>query len=129
MIFDENFFWISFYPLEDYVTDPKKSELFNKNFFEDWRKEMTDEEKKKIKDLKKCDFTKVLEHFDNVREKRKNRSKEEKQKEKEKTAKINEEYGFCMWDGHKEKIGNFRLEPPGLFRYVGNLQMHCRCLF
>jgi DNA topoisomerase I len=35
----------------DYVTDPVKSELFNKNFFSDWRKEMTDAERKKIKSL------------------------------------------------------------------------------
>ena len=30
-----------------------------------------------------------------------------------------EEYGFCVMDGHKEKIGNFRIEPPGLFRGRG----------
>ena len=42
----------------DYVTDEKKAELFNKNFLADWRQEMTSEERKVIKDLKKCDFTK-----------------------------------------------------------------------
>ena len=61
----------------------------------------------------KCDFTAVLEYFDEQREIKKGRSKEEKQEEKERNAKITEEYGFCMWDHHKEKIGNFRLEPPG----------------
>lgn len=30
------------------------------------------------------------------------------------------EYGFCTIDGHKEKIGNFRIEPPGLFRGRGD---------
>ena len=29
-------------------------------------------------------------------------------------------YGFCVIDGHKEKIGNFRIEPPGLFRGRGD---------
>ena len=33
----------------DYVTDEKKSELFSKNFFADWRGEMTDAERAKIK--------------------------------------------------------------------------------
>jgi len=103
----------------DYVTDPVKSELFNKNFFSDWRKEMTDAERKKIKSLDKCDFTAVLDYFDEQREIKKNRTKEEKQVEKEKNLKVSEEYGFCMWDKHKEKIGNFRLEPPGLFRGRG----------
>lgn len=29
------------------------------------------------------------------------------------------EYGYCVIDGHKEKIGNFKIEPPGLFRGRG----------
>lgn len=41
------------------------------------------------------------------------------QKIKEENAKLVEEYGFCTMDGHKEKIGNFRIEPPGLFRGRG----------
>jgi len=31
-----------------------------------------------------------------------------------------EEYGYCNWDHHSEKIGNFKLEPAGLFRERGN---------
>ena len=46
-------------------------------------------------------------------------SKEEKKAQKEKNEAITLEYGFCMLDGHKEKIGNFRAEPPGLFRGRG----------
>ena len=46
-------------------------------------------------------------------------SKEEKKALKEKNEAITEEYGFCMLDGHREKIGNFRAEPPGLFRGRG----------
>ncbi|WP_411023169.1 hypothetical protein, partial [Salmonella sp. s51228] len=38
---------------------------------------------------------------------------------KEANAKIQEEYGFCVVDSHKQKIGNFRIEPPGLFRGRG----------
>ena len=41
------------------------------------------------------------------------------QKLKEENAAMVEEYGFCVMDGHKEKIGNFRIEPPGLFRGRG----------
>ncbi|CAK9828534.1 DNA topoisomerase 1 [Anthophora retusa] len=49
-------------------------------------------------------------------EERKAMTKEEKQKIKEKNEEIQKEYGFCTIDGHKEKIGNFKIEPPGLFR-------------
>ena len=80
---------------------------------------MTDREKEVIRDLSKCEFSEINEHFKKLSEERKNRTKEEKKAEKEKNEKIVEEYGFCTIDGHKEKIGNFRIEPPGLFRGRG----------
>uniref|UniRef100_A0A673LYE9 DNA topoisomerase 1 n=1 Tax=Sinocyclocheilus rhinocerous TaxID=307959 RepID=A0A673LYE9_9TELE len=49
------------------------------NFFKDWRKEMTSEEKSKITELKKCDFTEMHEYFKAQSEARKQMSKEEKQ--------------------------------------------------
>lgn len=99
----------------DYTT----KEVFNKNFMRDWRKYMTEYEREKIRDLSKCDFSEINEHFKKVSEARKARSKEEKNVEKEKNAQIQAEYGFCTIDGHQEKIGNFRIEPPGLFRGRG----------
>ena len=60
----------------DYTT----KEVFNKNFFKDWRKVMTEKEKEKIRDLSKCDFSEINEYFKKVSEERKNRSKEEKQR-------------------------------------------------
>lgn len=80
---------------------------------------MTEYEREKIRDLSKCDFSEINEHFKKVSEARKARSKEEKNVEKEKNAQIQAEYGFCTIDGHEEKIGNFRIEPPGLFRGRG----------
>jgi len=99
----------------DYTT----KEVFNKNFFKDWRKTMTPEEKEIIRDLSKCDFSEIDAHFKKYSEERKNRSKEEKDKEKAANAALVEEYGFCTMDGHRERIGNFRTEPPSLFRGRG----------
>ncbi|OWR41552.1 topoisomerase 1B [Danaus plexippus plexippus] len=99
----------------DYTTKT----VFNTNFFNDWRKVMTNEEAKLIKDLSKCDFKEMQTYFQSVSEKNKNRSKEEKAALKAKNEEIQKEYGFCTIDGHKEKIGNFRIEPPGLFRGRG----------
>ena len=92
----------------DYVT----KEVFKENFFKDWKEVMTGKEKDIIKDLSKCDFSEINEHFKKLSEERKARSKEEKKAEKEKNDAIIEEFGFCMMDGHKEKIGNFRYLPP-----------------
>ena len=47
-------------------------------------------------------------------------SKEEKQKIKEENQKITDKYGTCIMDGHKQKVGNYRVEPPGLFRGRGD---------
>ncbi|XP_076185103.1 DNA topoisomerase I, mitochondrial isoform X1 [Aptenodytes patagonicus] len=95
-------------------------EIFQNNFFNDWRKEMTSKEQKIIKDLDKCDFREIHKYFMDKSEARKALSKEEKQKLKEEADKIQEEYGYCILDGHREKIGNFKTEPPGLFRGRGD---------
>ncbi|XP_048745493.2 DNA topoisomerase I, mitochondrial-like [Ostrea edulis] len=100
----------------DYTT----KDVFNSNFLKDWRKTMTSKEKDLIKDLKKCNFKELAEYFKLKSEERKNRSKEEKKAEKLKNDEIQKEYGFCLMDGHKEKIGNFKIEPPGLFRGRGD---------
>jgi DNA topoisomerase-1 len=99
----------------DYTT----KETFNNNFFKDWRKVMSDSEKAKIKDLRKCNFKQMHAYFMDIAEKNRNRTKEEKQALKEKNEALIKEYGFCIIDGHKEKIGNFKIEPPGLFRGRG----------
>ncbi|KAF6040270.1 top-1 [Bugula neritina] len=101
--------------LHDYTS----MDVFNKNFFKDWRKVMTPKERELITDLGKCNFQKMHAYFTDQSEKRKARSKEEKQKEKAENEKLVEIYGYCTIDGHKEKIGNFRIEPPGLFRGRG----------
>nr|CAG4646087.1 EOG090X0296 [Macrothrix elegans] len=100
----------------DYVT----KDAFNKNFFKDWRKFMTQSEKEIITDLKKCDFTAMHAYFKAKSEEKKNRTKEEKQQLKHENEEIVKEYGWCVIDGHKQRIGNFKIEPPGLFRGRGD---------
>lgn len=99
----------------DYCT----KDVFNNNFFKDFRKTMTAKEKEIIKDFRKCNFQEMHEFFLAESEKRKAATKEEKLVKKNENEALIKEYGFCMIDGHKEKIGNFRLEPPGLFRGRG----------
>ncbi|XP_071448202.1 DNA topoisomerase I, mitochondrial isoform X2 [Hetaerina americana] len=99
----------------DYTSKP----AFNTNFFKDWRRVMTSKEKEIITDLSKCNFKHMHAYFQEKSEERKNMSKEEKKAIKEKNDEITEEYGFCKIDGHKERIGNFKIEPPGLFRGRG----------
>ncbi|XP_030777108.1 DNA topoisomerase I, mitochondrial isoform X1 [Rhinopithecus roxellana] len=95
-------------------------EVFRKNFFNDWRKEMTVEEREAIKSLDKCDFTEIHRYFVDKAAARKALTREEKQKLKEEAEKLQQEFGYCILDGHREKIGNFKTEPPGLFRGRGD---------
>ncbi|VDN82851.1 unnamed protein product [Brugia pahangi] len=94
-------------------------DIFNKNFFTDWRKVMTPAEREKITDLTKCDFREMHDHYVKLREERRSLSKEEKQKLKEIKQEEAKIYGVAYIDGHKQKIGNFRIEPPDLFRGRG----------
>uniref|UniRef100_A0A8C3AS63 DNA topoisomerase I n=1 Tax=Cyclopterus lumpus TaxID=8103 RepID=A0A8C3AS63_CYCLU len=93
--------------------------VFRENYFKDWRKEMTNEERSLIKDLNKCDFGEIHAMHKAKVEARKNMTKEEKLVLKEANQKVVEEYGYCLLDHHKERIGNFKIEPPGLFRGRG----------
>lgn len=99
--------------------DYTSKDVFNNNFFKDWRKCMTEKEKSKITDLKKCNFKPMQAYFLDLSEKNRNRTKEEKEQLKQQNAELLEEYGYCLIDGHREKIGNFKIEPPGLFRGRG----------
>ncbi|EEC15652.1 DNA topoisomerase I, putative, partial [Ixodes scapularis] len=99
--------------------DYTSKEAFNKNFFKDWRKTMTPKEAELITDLSKCNFKEIDVYYKQKSEERKAMSKEEKQAIKAQNEKLLEEYGFCIIDGHRQKIGNFKIEPPGLFRGRG----------
>ncbi|KAL9275577.1 DNA topoisomerase 1 alpha-like protein [Drosera capensis] len=97
----------------DYVQKPK----FNENFFNDWKKILG--KNHIIQDLKKCDFTPIHQWHLIEKEKKKQMSLEEKKALKEEKSKQEEKYMWAILDGVKEKVGNFRVEPPGLFRGRG----------
>eukprot|EP01105_Mastigella_eilhardi_P012966 TRINITY_DN2950_c0_g1_i2.p1 TRINITY_DN2950_c0_g1~~TRINITY_DN2950_c0_g1_i2.p1 ORF type:complete len:535 (-),score=203.54 TRINITY_DN2950_c0_g1_i2:114-1718(-) len=44
----------------------------------------------------------------------------EKKKEKERNEQCKKEHGTALVDGHEERVGNFMIEPPGLFLGRGN---------
>lgn len=78
-------------------------------------------EKVPIKSLDKCDFSKLYDHWlvKTEAKKNKNLSKAEKEAAKAEKDKLEAPYITCLWDGRKQKVGNFRVEPPSLFRGRG----------
>lgn len=102
----------------DYAANP----IFVNNFFDDFTATLHKIDSKfrhLITEFVKCDFTPMAQYFDELKEARKAMSKDEKDRVKEEKKQIEEKFGWCLWNGRKEKVGNFRIEPPGLFRGRG----------
>ncbi|KAL9236257.1 hypothetical protein vseg_010950 [Gypsophila vaccaria] len=98
-------------------TDYIQKDKFNENFFSDWKKILG--RNHTIQDLAKCDFRPIHEWHLREKEKKKSMTSDEKKAVKEEKLKLEEKYMWAIVDGVKEKVGNFRVEPPGLFRGRG----------
>ncbi|KAF9227320.1 hypothetical protein BS17DRAFT_727433 [Gyrodon lividus] len=104
-------------------TDHAQDKTFNKNFFEDWLKVLKNHppgNKMKITEFGPCDFRPMFEYFEAEKAKKKAFSAAEKKELKKQKDTMEEKYTTCLLDGRKEKVGNFRVEPPGLFRGRGD---------
>ena len=93
----------------EYTTNP----IFNKNFFDDFKKILPDQLKKL--QLDDFDFSLIKKHLEENRLKMAELSKEEKEKIKDESSKLDEPYKTCLIDGSQQKVGNFKIEPPGIF--------------
>lgn len=89
-----------------------KSNIFRKNFWNDWKKILGPDHV--IKDLAGCDFTLIYEYL--------LRTKEEKKtvisNKKIETTEIidpDAKYKIALVDGKPQNVGNFSMEPPGIF--------------
>lgn len=100
---------------------------FQKNFFGDFKEILkktggakdSSGEPVAIKEFSKCDFTPIFNYYDAQREAKKALPAAEKKAIKAAKDVVEAPYMYCMWDGRKQKVGNFRVEPPGLFRGRG----------
>jgi DNA topoisomerase-1 len=102
-------------------TQYAENETFCKNFFADFRAVLKKHDPDcPIREFAKCDFTPMTEYFAQQRELKKQMTKAEKERIKEEKKEIERQYGYATVDGRKEKVGNFRIEPPGLFRGRGD---------
>lgn len=117
-------FWVAMGPPEtsSHIQNP----VFRKNFFGDFQEYVKEfgakdsaGNKVDIKELDKCDFSKVYEYWQAKTAANKNLTKDEKAAKKAAKDKLEEPYVYCTWDGRKQKVGNFRVEPPSLFRGRG----------
>ncbi|CAG9329250.1 unnamed protein product [Blepharisma stoltei] len=99
-------------------TQWETKETFRKNFERSFLETLG--KRHKIKSLDKCDFSQIVEYLEKEKENKKNRTAEEKRAEKEEKLALYKKKGYAVVDGVKEKILNFVVEPPGLFRGRGD---------
>ena len=101
---------------------------FQKNFFEDFTTMLketggaTDKNGGQInvKEFGKCDFRPIFDYYDAQRTEKKALPGAEKKRLKAEKDEAEAPFLYCMWDGRKQKVGNFRVEPPSLFRGRGD---------
>jgi len=98
-------------------SDYLKKKVFRKNFWSCWKELLGS--KHTIKSLDKCDFSLITNHLNVMKENKKNIGKEEKKAIKEKKDAAEAIYKVAYVNGKPEPVGNFRVEPPGLFRGRG----------
>ncbi|GLI78520.1 DNA topoisomerase 1 [Penicillium ochrochloron] len=101
--------------------------VFQKNFFSDFKDILkktggakdSKGNKVDIKEFVKCDFKPIFEYYDAQREEKRNLPAAEKKRLKAEKDEQEAPYMTCTWDGRQQKVGNFRVEPPSLFRGRG----------
>ncbi|EER07317.1 DNA topoisomerase I, putative [Perkinsus marinus ATCC 50983] len=101
-------------------TDWCQKEKFQNNFWADFQAKLPKELKSKITKLKDCDFEPIKNYLDKRSEAKKARTKEEKEAEKEAKRLNDHPYTHVIVDELRERVGNFRVEPPNLFRGRGD---------
>jgi DNA topoisomerase-1 len=97
--------------------NPKTRVVFQKNFMHDFKEVLGPGHV--VKKFSLCDFGRIRMHLERDKELKKAASADEKLVRKKEREAIALQYGFCLIDGRIEKMGNFNMEPPGLFRGRG----------
>lgn len=105
---------------EEYATmfakyiDTKYYEMnnFKKNFWKDFKPTLRDI---KIDSLDEIDFSLIKKHLEKEKEKKSLLSKEDKNIIKNRQQIEEEPYMHCIIDGNQQKVGNYKIEPPGIF--------------
>jgi DNA topoisomerase-1 len=93
-------------------TEYVKNKLFKQNFFSDWKKYLKKGGFNQVISLDMCDFSLIYAHVLKMKEEKKKKDDEDGNgngKDRE------DKYKEAVIDGKVQAVGNFRIEPPGIF--------------
>ena len=94
---------------------------YRTNFWNDFQTYLTPEHRKIFKDLAKINWDDLIEKIENM--KKDGLTVEEKTEKKIRDEERKREYGFAKLDGKREAVGNYTVEPSGIFEGRGKNQM------
>jgi len=98
---------------------------FNENFFSDFKKYLSKENKSIFKNFNKLDFSLIVNKLEKMKEekdnKKKDKTKQEKDKERIEKLEKKLDYSFAYVNGIKKEIRNPSVEIPGLYIGQGNI--------
>lgn len=107
-------------------TDWVKKKAFNINFFREFRLELNNaplaKHRHQITNFRELNFRPIYDWAMAQKEllKEKKKDKAYRDQLKAERAAVDEIYGWAIVDGVREKVGNYKVEPPGLFRGRGD---------
>ena len=97
-------------------TEYIKNKVFNKNFWNDFKNILSKSDpESKIINLELCDFKLIYKYILDEKQKRDLLPQEEKDKIKQEKDELEKKYKTAIIDEKEEPVGNFRIEPPGIF--------------
>ena len=93
-------------------TDYLENSKFNKNFYKEIKKDLPN---LSFDEFLILDFSKIIDFHNKLKEDRLSKTKDEKDELKEIQLELEKPYSILQIDGQQQKIGNFKIEPPGIF--------------
>ena len=96
-------------------TEYLENARFKRNFWKDFKKVLPSGLENIIQSMDDLDLQPYKNHLEKEREKRLALSKDDKEKAKLKREKVEEPFKYCIIDGAQQKVGNYKIEPPGIF--------------
>lgn len=88
-------------------TEYENNRIFRTNFWHDWKKILKN--KYPIESLGDCDFSLIHKYIlEQIEKKKENKDKNTKDE-------VEKKYKIAIVDGKEQPVGNFRIEPPGIF--------------
>jgi DNA topoisomerase-1 len=95
-------------------TEYIKSKSFNKNFFKSWKHTIKNLSVP-IESLELCDFTLIAKHLEKLKLAKKDLDSETKTLSKESQEAQEEPFKTALVDNKPQPVGNYKMEPPGIF--------------